>query len=237
MMYRKIIYGFILLLWVSPLISQGVTDPSSEQARDDAEKKYGPITELVNGVKYYYPYWADTGDPFFRVEEGKGVPIQINGRLFDKQDIRYDIYNQLIVLDYTDVSGAAASIVLRNEWVDYFYVGGRLFMEFPDEDGNERFGQIIHEEDVSCIYFWQKNYDPDMQNGRKNYKFSDPFRNAAIIKEGGTRKYKGKGSFLKCFSKNQQAEIKGYLKGQRIKFKKAGDPEMKRLLEFINQLS
>jgi len=236
-MIRKIIYGFILLLWVSPLQSQGLTDPSSEQARENAEKKYGPVAELVNGVKYYYLYWADTGDPFFRSEESKGISIQIKGRLFEKQDIRYDIYNQLIVLDYTDVSGADASIVLRNEWVDYFYVGGRLFREYPDEDGKLSFGQVIYEGNVSCVYFWQKKYDPDMQNGRKNYKFSKPIRNASIITEGETRKYKGKGSFLKCFPKNQQAEIKGYLKAQRIKFKKAGDPEMKGLMEFINQLS
>lgn len=225
----------MMLLWVSPLLSQGVTDPSFKEARDDAEKKYGPLADLVNGVKYYYPYWADTGDPFFRAEESKGVPIQINGKLFEKQDIRYDIYNHLIVLDYIDMSGAAASIVLRNEWVDYFYIGKSLFREYPNEDGKVSFGQVIYEGDVSCIYFWHKKYDPDMQNGRKNYKFSKPYRNASIIKEGGTRRYKGKGSFLKCFPKNQQAEIKAYLKGQRIKFKKAGDSDMKRLLQFINQ--
>ena len=236
-MYRRIIYSFILLMWVSTLHSQGVGEQSSNEVRDDAEKKYGPVSALVNGVKYYNPYWADIGDPFFKVEEGIGVSIQIKGRLFEKQNIRYDIYNQLIVLDYTEISGASASIVLRDEWVDQFYIGGRLFKEYPDWDGLVRFGQVIHEGEISCIYFWQKKFDPDMKNGRKNYKFSDPICNASIIRDGETRKYKSKGSFLKCFPKNQRTAIKEYLKGQRLKLKKANDREMKRLLEFINQFS
>ena len=60
-------------MWVSTLHSQGVGEQSSNEVRDDAEKKYGPVSALVNGVKYYYPYLADIGDPFFKVEEGDGL--------------------------------------------------------------------------------------------------------------------------------------------------------------------
>ncbi len=91
------------------------------------------------------------------------------------------ICNDIVILDYTVLSGAAASIVLRNEWVDQFYIGGRLFRKYEDEGGEERFGQLIYEGEISCIYFWEKEYTPDLQNGQNRYKFFDPVRNASIV--------------------------------------------------------
>ena len=234
-MGKKPIYTLLLLLIFSPLKSQEARQPSYNEIRDDAEKKYGPIADLINGEKYYYPYWADSGDPFFLPGESKGVTIVVRGKVFNNRDIRYDIFNQFIVLDYTDLSGASASIALRNEWVDEFLIGDRLFKKYPNEDGVLQFAQLIYEGEVSCVYFWEKLYTPNLQNGEKHYKFSDPVRHASIIRAGETRPYKSKKSFLKCFPKAQQAGIKSYLKEKGMKFKKAGDEEMKDLLEFINQ--
>ena len=236
-MGKKLIYALLLLLLFSPLKSQEAGHTSYDEIREDAENKYGPIAELINGEKYYYPYWADSGDPFFLLGESKGATIVIRGEVFENRNIRYDIYNQFIVLDYTDVSGAPASIALRNEWVDEFLIGDRPFKKYPNEDGAIRFAQAVYEGEVSCVYFWEKLYVPDLQNGEKHYKFLDPERNASIIIAGETRPYKSKKSFLKCFPKAQQAGIKSYLREKGVKFKKASDGEMKVLLEFINQSS
>ncbi len=236
-MGKKLIYALLLLLLFSPLKSQGEGQPSFDEIKADAEKKYGPIADLINGEKYYYPYWADSGDPFFLPGESKGVSIVVRGKLFEDRNIRYDICNQFIVLDYTDLSGASASIALRNEWVDEFHIGDRLFKKYPNEDGVLQFAQLIYEGEQSCVYFWEKLYTPNLQNGEKHYKFSDPVRHACIISEGKTRPYKSKKSFLKCFQKAQQAGIKSYLKEKGVKFKKASDGEMKDVMEFINQKS
>jgi len=237
MMERKWTCIWLLFLLYTPLISQVADQTSNSDIRDDAETKYGPIAELINGEKYYYPYWNDSGDPFFLPEQSKGVDIVIRGRHFINQNIRYDIYNQFIVLDYINLHGVSANIALRNEWVDQFYIGQKLFRKYLDEDGRERFGQLIYESSVSCIYFWDKLYVADLQNGQKHYEFSDPIRNASIIIGGETTLYKSKKSFFKKFPKQQQALIKSYLREKGIKFKKVDDEEMRLLMKFINQAS
>lgn len=236
-MEKKLIYGMLLLLLFSPLKSQEPVQASQTEIREDAEKKYGPIAELINGEKYYYPYWADTGDPFFLSAGSVDATIVIRGKVFENRKIRYDICNQIIILDYTDVSGASASISLRNEWVDRFLIGDMVFKKYPDEDGSDQFAQLIFEGEISCVYFWEKLYVPNLRDGEMHYKFSDPIRNASLIRGGETSPYKGKKSFLKLFPKAEQGGIKAYLKEMDIKFKKAGDDEMKLLMEFINQKS
>lgn len=236
-MIRKIIYGWFFFLWFFSAAGQGVDHDSSDLTKDDAENKYGPLAGLINGEKYYYPYQSDIGDPFYRVGEGLGVQLRIKGQDYEDQNIRYDICNNIVILDYTALSGAAASIVLSNEWLDQFYIGGRLFRKYQDEGGEERFGQLIYEGEVSCVYFWEKEHTLDLQNGQNRYKFSDPVRNASLVTASNTIRYKGKGSFMKCFPKSQKAEIKSYLREHKMKFRKSGDREMKLLFVFINQLS
>lgn len=236
-MGKKPIYALLLLLLFSPLRAQETGQDSQDDIRAMAEKKYGLTADLINGEKYYYPYWADSGDPFFPSGENNTASIVIRGKVFENRELRYDICNQIIVLDYTEMSGASASIALRNEWVDQFLLGDKLFMKYLNEDGQEQFAQLIYEGRVSCVYFWEKLYSPDLKNGEMHYKFSDPIRNAAIIRTGETRPFRSKKSFLKCFPKEQQAGIKSYLREKGVKFKKADDGQMKDLLEFINQAS
>ena len=171
----------MLLFQLSPLLAQEISDLSFLEIKEDADERYGPSTDLLNGEKYHYPYRSARGNPFFEVQGEPDASIQINGILYENQKIKYDIYNQLIVLDFLDRSGAPGSIVLRNKWLDYFIIDGYRFKKFPDEKGSERFGQVIFEGNFSCVYFWEKKYSPDLQNGDKHYRFSDPIRQPYIV--------------------------------------------------------
>ena len=238
-MFRVWAGGLFLLLTVqlSPLFAQDATDFSFLEISEDANKRYGPSPNLLNGEKYHYPYRSARGNPFFEVKGDADASVQINGRLFEKQKIKYDIYNQLIVLDFIDRSGAPGSIVLRNEWLETLIIDGFQFKKYPDENGLERFGQVIHEDNFSCVYFWEKEYTPDLQYGEKSYRFSDPKRQAYILTHGHFSPYSGRGSLLKCFPKPIQLQIKTYLKENRIRIRKVDDLQMQSLMVYINQLS
>jgi len=228
---------FLMLLLVSPVLAQDVPDFSFLEISEDANARYGPSADLLNGEKYYYPYLSAAGNPFFEVKGDQDASLQIDGKLYENQKIRYDIYNQLMVLDYKDRSGAPGSIVLRNEWLDYLIIDGYQFKKYPDENGLEQFGQVIHEGQFSCVYFWKKEYSPDFQQGEKTYRFSDPHLHSNIVVQEHFYPYSGKSKFLKCFPKQYQGKIKTYLKERRIRIRKVKNPEMKLLMVFINQLS
>ena len=230
-------FSLLLLFLFCPLPSQDKANMSFLEISEDADNRYGPSVDLLNGEKYHYPYRSSRGNPFFKVQGEQDASIQINGRLYENQKIKYDIYNQLMVLDFMDRSGASGSIVMRNEWLDYLIIDGYQFRKFPDENGLERFGQVIHEGNFSCVYFWEKEYSPDLHQGDKSYRFSDPLRQSNIVIQDLFYPYSGKRSFLKCFPKPIQLQIKSYLKEYRIKIRKVTNPEMKSLMVFINQLS
>lgn len=225
-----------LLLKVSASLAQEQAIPSYEGIRERAEKQYGPDPDLLNGRKYNFMYRSAEGNPFFEVPGVHSSDIQIKGKLYKDQKISFDIYNQLLVLEFEDVSGASSSIVLNEKVVDYFTLGYLVFRKFPDKNGLERFGQVVYQDRISCVYFWKKNYLSELEDGQRYYRFSEPVRDAVIIQGSQVEAYGNKRSFLKCFSKRYRKQIKVRMRAQRINPRKANVLEMQSLLKYINQL-
>jgi len=227
---------FLLLTIFHPLLSQEASEQSILEISDHAEEKYGPDVVLISGEKYHYPYRAAHGDPFINHTGTNDASVQVNGVVYDNQDVKYDIYNQLIVLEFNDMTGASRSIILRNEILDQFILDDRLFKKFPHEGGAERFGQVIYEGEISCFYFWKKRYSVDSKVGQNQYSFSDPIRRSYLMTDEQAILYKGKKSFLNCFPEQERVQIKAFMKENRIRIRKAGDTDMRLLLENINQI-
>lgn len=248
--------GLFVLLLISCYCSvwaQEEKDPFAIELMKEAEQKYGLDPELVNGEKYHYHFSTASGDPFFELggrrisaEEVNGkvysgvaqdplASIVIKGKQYSEQHIRYDIYQQLVILDYVDQHGAPASVVLRNNWVDQFEIEGQTFKKFVDQHGKVRFGQVVFEGPFSCVFFWKKDYTPELQNGKKTYSFSEPIREAVLIRDGLSCHFRNRRSFLNCFPREERARAKAYLKEEDIKFRKAGPEEMERLMNRINE--
>lgn len=225
-----------LLNFFGPVAAQEISGLSGDEISNYTEKQYSPYTALINGEKYYYPYRLAMGNPFFPVNEHNKALVRINERVYENQEIKYDIYNHLVVLEFDDINGASKSIILRNEWLDYFILGNSLFRKFQDEQGSERFGQVIYEGNITCFYFWMKSYQLNTRSGESLYSFSDPIRHSFILINGESRPYTGRHSFLKCFSVKYRPQIKTYLKKNRVRIRRASDADMRLLMEFINQI-
>jgi len=228
--------AILLVLIFQPLLSQ---EPSMQlllAISDQAEEKYGPDMALISGEKYHYPYRAALGDPFFTPLGKKDASVQVHGEVYENLDLRFDIYNQLIVLVFNDMNEASRSIILRGELLDQFILDDRLFKKFPLEDSTERFGQVIYEGEISCFYYWKKRYSVDTKVGQNHYTFSDPIRQSFLSRDGQVIPYKGKRGFLNSFPAQERVQIKAYMKKERIRIRKASDGEMRVLLEIINQI-
>jgi hypothetical protein len=247
--------GLFFLLVFSSFFSvwaQEEIDSFAIELMKEAEQKYGLNPELINGEKYHYHFFTASGDPYFEFSQNRISAVENNGKVYDdaaqdalasivikgkqysEQHVRYDIYQQLVILDYMDQHGAPASVVLRNNWVEQFEIEGQTFKKFKDQHGKVRFGQVVFEGTVSCVFFWRKEYSPELQNGQKTYSFSEPIREAVLITDGLSCHFRNRRGFLNCFLTEERAQVKAYIKEEHINIRKAGPDAMRRLMKSIN---
>jgi len=202
----------------------------------DCERKYGNDADLVNGEKYFYPYKQSQGDPFF-LSEPRPSDITIEAKEFTGQLLRYDLFNQQLVLDYTNRYGATSSIVLRNEWIESFSLEACFFKKMKGPDGETGYFQVVFDGAVDCVYLWRKEYLLNLTSGVREYYFTDPAKDSFLVIGKEFHSYRANSSFLKIFDSEHQKAIKQFLRQSKIKVKKASDAQMHHLLEYCNSLS
>lgn len=200
------------------------------------EKIYGSDADLVNGEKYFYPYHQSLGDPFFLAESQSAI-ITIHEKEFEGQMLRYDIFNQKLILDYENIYGASSSLVLRNEWVESFAFEGQRFIKMQGPDGTPGFFQLVTEGPVNCVYHWSKEHLLNLTSGVQSYYFTEATKASFLVIDGAFYPYKSNGSFIKTFSADLQKAIKQFMRQGKIKVKTASDSQMRHLVEYCNALS
>ena len=202
---------------------------------EQIEGRYGNDAELVSGKKYFYPYGRSLGHPFL-VEESEAADLCIRGREFPLQKIKYDIYNQLLVLEYTDVSGSIGNLVLGMEWVESFRTATRTFIRTGGPGGEPVYLQQIATGNYECLYHWTKLYQLDMSTGSQRYAFSDPRRTAYLRIGEVFHLYRNNRGFTRAFPKHLRKQVKGILRQDRLKVQKASDFRMSALMQQLNSI-
>jgi hypothetical protein len=218
------------------LRAQSGVDSSYREIREEADSRYVPSDLLLNGEKYNYTYLSDDGTPFFEVPGDPPASVRYEGKNYSGQQIRYDIYNQLMVLEFTDISGAKGSLVLQHERLGEVEIGTYRFRWFPDDAGAGRYGQVIGEGPFQAVLFWEKQYLPDMENGKENYFFTDPVYKAFLRHDGQMCPFRRNRSLVRCFPDPLKDPVKLYLKKQHIRIRKAAPEGIRDLLNHLNQM-
>ncbi len=223
----------VAFLGLSALYPQ---QPSITDFLAQCEMKYGSDADLVNGEKYFYPYSQVLGDPFFFPQTRSAV-ITIHEKEFKGQLLRYDIFNQKLILDYQNIYGARSSLILRSEWVESFAFEGQLFKKLQGPDSKPGFFQIITEGHIECVYLWSKKYLLNLTSGVQNYYFTEPDKESFLRIDGQFYPFKSNGNFLSAFDPDIQKPIKQFMRQSKIRVKTASDSQMRHLVEYCNSLS
>jgi hypothetical protein len=201
----------------------------------EVDRKYGSDVDLVNGEKYFYPYTQAEGDPFLYRGTQQAL-IRIREREFADQRLKYDVYNQQLVLEYKDLYGGYNSLVLRAEWVEGFSFGSRHFKKMVGPDGEPAYLQVIYEGAISCYYFWTKQYQMNLNSGIQNYYFTDPVLTPYLVVDGAFIPYRNNTTFLKAFGKEHRKDIKQVLRQSKARVRRTDDAAMKQIMEYCNAL-
>ena len=221
------------LVWLSDIKAQqqSITDYLAE-----CERLYGSAANLVNGEKYFYPYTRSDGDPFF-FSEPRQVVIKVHEKEFAGQLVRYDIFNQQVVLDFNDIYGGTTSLVLRNEWVESFSFEEHLFKRMKGPEGDAGYFQVVVDGPISCVYTWSKSYLLNLNSGVQSYYFTDPLKESFLVISNTFFPYRNNRTFLKAFDSGQQKTIKQFMRQSKVKVNKSPDWQMRHLIEYCNSLS
>jgi hypothetical protein len=230
--------NFILALFflLPGLLNLCAQDLSITEYLSECERKYGSDADLVNGVKYYYPYRQSQGDPFF-FSEARAAIITIQNKEFEGQQLRYDLFDQRLILDYKDIYGASSSLILRNEWVESFAFENHRFSKLQGPEGEECFFQVVSNGPISCVYKWNKSHLLNLASGVQSYYFTEAVKEPFLLIEGRFYPYRNNRTFLRVFKPDIQKTLKQFMSQGKINVKKASDSQVRHLVEYCNSLS
>jgi hypothetical protein len=233
---KHVISVFLMLLVLGGLSGLKAQPQSITDYLAECERKYGSDADLVNGQKYFYPYSKSEGSPFL-FNEAKEAVIRVHEKEFGGQLVRYDIFNQQVILDYQDIYGGITSLVLRNEWVESFGFETQIFQRMKGPDGQEAFYQVVVDGPISCVYYWTKDYLLNLNSGVQNYYFTEPLKDSYLLIDGVFHPFRNNRTFLKAFDGGMQKTIKQFMRQSKIKVNKSPDWQMRHLVEYCNTLS
>jgi len=235
-MQKKHFILSMLLLLLGVLIPVQAQEGNLLEYLIKVQGKYGSDADLVNGEKYFYPYSRAEGDPFFYPGQRRAL-LRIKERAFPEQKIRFDIYNQQLVLEFPDLNGSANYLVLRIEWVESVDFGTELIKKMKGPEGEDVYLQVIYEGQLSCYYQWNKLYQLNLSSGKQSYYFTERERTSYLLKEGAFISYRNNRSFLKAFAKEQSKEIKQHLRTHRLKVRRVSDAQMAEFMKFCDSIT
>lgn len=220
-----IVYYFCLS---AVAISQGVERNSIQV--------YGLDQTLYNGKRYNFTAPAGTtGNPFLNSPLFTVGKVKIKEKIYGNINLNYDIYNQQLLLQYSDGKRFLNIIEVSKAWLQSFSLGNRNF-ELLLLEQEPRFYQVIGEGPIKILYYWRKTLELNNVVGATNFVFSKALRDSYLLKDGQIKPFKSKKNLVQIFPQWQQPLIKNYLRKNKINLKKASDPIMSALITYISNI-
>ncbi len=231
-----------LLLFVSassgslPAQDQPAQVTAFNEWKDFFNQSYGLDYNLVNGIRYLYPYARAFGHPFLgenRFYTGYAV---INGQYYPELHFKYDICNQQIILNHTFLSGGTEQIIINYEIIDEYELEGKLFRRYSFPETGTRIFQVIESGNLSCLYTWEKKFEHNPTSSWNVYSFTSPKKKRYVLINDQLFPFLTKRSFLKLFHEEYKKEISQYIRKNHIWLKEVQDKTMQQLMVFCNQI-
>ena len=216
-----------LILFTSGLVSQ-VPFPGPDEI-------YGPDPLLYNGKKYtYFLPSSAIGHQYLSTTDYSFGSVTIRGKHFKAVLLNYDIYNQQLLLKFTNTTGGTSIIELSKAWLESFQFEGKDFICLGQAE-DVIFYQVLGNDEARFLYLWRKDFKVEQGTGKGVFTFSTPKKSAFLMSHGEVMPFSGNRSLLKLFQEGERTGIKNYLKTNNLRVKTASDKEMADLANYISQ--
>ena len=224
---------FLLVLTALVSISGFAQDPSANH-----DPVYGYDALLYNGKIYYFtPGPKTSGTPFLSDEFDTRGSVTVRDVTYPGLNINYDIYNQQVILKYTDAIGSSKLIEISQAWLKSFVMNGSLYEFYLRADSTKRIYQVFGSGKYRVLYYQRKDLEIDNTSSSGRRYFSETQKESYVQINDQLHKYKNSGSFIKAFSKTQQDLIKTYIRRHNVDVRKANTFIMTDLINYCNTLA
>jgi hypothetical protein len=195
-------------------------------------KAIGVDENLINGYQYINQYPKMSGHAFLGSNEFVPGKLIINNKTYTDIPVKYDIRNQDVIISYINSFGNVNELVLQKNFITEFDIKDKHFKKFSFPETGTQFFQVISNNRIPCLYFWEKTLTVSSSSLASYYEYSDQNKKTYLVINSHLRQYKGKHSFIKLFPDEMQSPIKKYMKSHKINIKSATDRSVKELIEF-----
>ena len=197
-------------------------------------EQYGLNQELINGVQFYQRYSYCEGDPYFPSNIFYNGILHLRGGESHQVQMKYDIFAQQLVVEYTDYSNRYNQVIIDSIRVDSFQLGKYLFKKVNLSGMKPMFYQVYSSGQVSCFAHWSKRMTTTSFKGQFTHKFSDPDGYFLLMYLGQIQPFHNRKTLLSILPEAIQPELKNYFRKEKIKISGASTDEIENLIQIIN---
>lgn len=228
----------LLILAALPcsLFAQQTGENIIEELTKLVAESYGPDQHLINGAEYFNLHIRSEGHKFLDEDEYNRGRVVIDNRVYKDVFLKYDIYNQQVLLLIEHPSGGNKQIILNNLRIDEFEINGRIFQKYTFPGTGTLFYQVIGNDEMACLYHFKKQEIPRTIDQYTLSEFTDVQKKSYLHWQSELHAFKGNRSFVWIFP-DHQAQIKAFIRQNKFRVRNLNDSQMQRLISYCNSLT
>ena len=154
-------------------------------------ESYGPDQSLINGIEYINLHIRSTGHKFLDEDEFYKGRVVIDKKVYKDVFLKYDIFNQQVLLLIAHPSGGNKQIILNNLRIDGFEINGRIFHKYSFPGTGTLFYQVIGNDEMACLYHFKKQEIPRAIDQNTLSEFTDEQKKSYLYWRSELHAFKG----------------------------------------------
>jgi len=204
-----------------------------------AGEKYGTNDFLVNGWKYYPEHFNAKGSPnFLNLSWTDGFLSTSGGETFEGLALRYNLQMDEVVLRQTLSDGLPAFVMLNKDFISSFTIQSHTFIKANNLTPDMQimgYVEVVYSGGISLYLKHQKEFVGNYNANTPEGSFSKQKTTKYILINNQLVRVQKKKALLALFPEHKK-QIKKFMSSNKIRFKKATNPQLRKLLQYCDEL-
>lgn len=231
------LHTFLFGLGFNNIFGQSIIN-SSEEINKKSLQLYGSDDRLINGKFYKPKHFYAEGHPYFLSKDWSVANIYVKGITFNNIKTKYNIEDDVIIIQFISIRKISKNILLHNSFVDSLKIGQQSFHNTRNFNQNNNIGiaEIVHKGKKITAYFKHKTKFKNEQSFRlPNGKYLKPTKRLYLYDGQNFVSIKSKKNLFDYFP-NHKKELVIYKRKNNFRFKKLTNEQITDLLHFCEDL-